>query len=116
MMTLPRPTSWYFEICRQILWDRLSFDKLFILYSDDALQELTGIWQAALRRVVGDGGFVDVAEVLDEKLQSDDRVWRDLVKTISDSVDMERAVEDYFLGDDAEMVITEIEGGGYRGK
>lgn len=115
MLNLPRPTSWYFQTCRQIIWCRLSFDKLFVLYSDDARHDLSTIWRAALERAVCAGPLLDVAAILDDALQADDKEWRELVNTISANVDIEHAVDDYFLGDDVVTVVTEIEGGGYRG-
>lgn len=115
MLNLPRPTSWYFDTCRQIIWCRLTFDKLFVLYSDDARHDLATIWRAALTRALRAGTVLDVDTLLEERLQADDKDWRELVGAVSSKVNIEAAVDDYFLGADVVTVVTEIEGGGYRG-
>jgi hypothetical protein len=114
MLTLPRPTSWYFETCRQIIWCRLSYDKLYILYSDDARHELETIWCAAISRAGAGTMFTSAADILDTAIQTDDREWRAFVETLEGNVALADAIDDYFLGDSAEQVVTEIEGGGYR--
>lgn len=115
MLNLPRPTHWYFETCRQIIWCRLTFDKLYVLYSNNARNDLETIWRTALRRTIAAGSLVDVETLLDDTMEADDREWRDLVKAISGKVDIEQAVNDYFLGADVVTIVNEIEGGGYRG-
>ena len=115
MLNLPRPTSYYFDTCRQIMWCRLSYDKLYILYSDDALDELSLIWRAALIRSLQPEPVLDVDALLTDTLQADDVDWRRLVGIVETTLDMESAVNDYFLGASAAEVIDGIEGGGYRG-
>lgn len=114
MLNLMRQTSWYFETCRQIIWARLSYDKLFILYSDDARSELSKIWEAAIARTIGRTMFSEPADVLDTALQQDDAEWDRFLRVIERQLAMQDIIDDYFLGDSADELVNDIEGGGYR--
>lgn len=116
MLNLPRPTSFYFETCRQIVWARLTFDKLYILYSDAARDELVEVWCAAIARAMNGTPFSTFSDILDTALQQDDDEWSEFVRTIERYVELMDVIDDYFLGEfSAEELVTEIEGGAYRG-
>ena len=112
MIDLEHPAPFYFDACRRIEWCRLSYDKLFSLYSEGARDELVRLWVAALRAASpfldgkpGAPGSVPARDALERALRGIDKDWRFLAGVVEGRIDMPQAINEYFLGVDPGVIV-----------
>lgn len=117
---MPLPESFFFDMCRRIVWGRLTYDKLYALYNQEAQGELKGMWIEALRQTITspDGcvpqsRIYDVASSIEIFLASDEADWQRIARLVERRVDMRRAVDDFFLGVESPVIIEGIGSGEY---
>ena len=99
----------YVELATELMWKRISYDKLMTLYTPQAMIDLRLIWHEALGRDRQDVAFFEDALAYRED------AWLCAKRGAERHVRIEDAVNDYFLGMSAPDVMAAIQEG-YYGK
>ena len=120
MLNLERPTSYYFDLCQQIIWYRLTYDKLYILYNNCSKSEISSLWRRAIALSIDfneNSAFTSrmfsINNVLETALKGNDEEWNKLLRIVEARIDMRRLIDDYFLGVSCLVIRESLEAGEY---